>query len=85
MAATVEIQTQAETAQKPQPGVRRVNVNFSHEAFEMLQSLARRKGTTMSEVLRDAIGLEDWFDETWRSGGRVLVERNGTVHEILSR
>ena len=63
--------------------MRRVNVNFSPQAYSALEQLARQKGKTMSEVLRDAIALEQWFETTRQEGGRVLVERDGEVRELL--
>ena len=60
-----------------------IDFNFSGEAFETLAELARRKGTTMSEVLREAIALEKWVVEIQREGGRILVERNGKLHELV--
>jgi len=64
---------------------RRVNVNFSDEAYGTLDRLAKRKGKTMSEVLRDAIALEAWFDETRSEGAHVLIERDGKIQEIIPR
>ncbi len=64
----------------------RFNVNFSDGAFRDLSTLAERKGTTMSEVLRDAIALERWFDETRRAGNKVLVEQpDGSIREVVPR
>jgi len=63
----------------------RVNVNFTENAYETLDELARERGKSMSEVLRDAISLEKWFEETRREGGRVLVERDGEAREIIPR
>ena len=65
--------------------VHRVNVNFSEDAYDELTELAQRKGKTVSDLLRDAIALERWFDETKREGSRVLVERDGKVREIVPR
>jgi predicted DNA-binding protein len=65
--------------------VHRVNVNFSEDAYEQLTELAERKGKTVSDLLRDAIALERWFDETNREGSRVLVERDGKVREVIPR
>ncbi len=67
------------------PRVRRVNVNFSDQAYETLEELARRSGKSMSDVLREAIALKAWFDRERAEGGRILVERpNGQVREIIS-
>jgi hypothetical protein len=64
----------------------RFNVNFSDAAYRDLNTLAERKGKTMSEVLRDAIALERWFDETRSVGSKVLVEQpDGRIREVVPR
>lgn len=65
----------------------RVNVNFSQEAYATLERLAQERGKSMSEILRDAIGLEAWFHDATKRGDRVLLEqgRNGRVREIVPR
>jgi len=66
-------------------GVRRINVNFSARAYMTLEQLARQSGKSMSEVLRDAIALKAWFEQTRAEGGHVLVERpDGNIREIVS-
>ena len=60
-----------------------VNVNFSDSAYQALEELARRKGKTIGEVLRDAIALEKWFADVRQQGGSILVEQNGKVREVL--
>lgn len=65
--------------------VHRVNVNFSESAYETLEDLAKRRGKSMSEVLRDAIALEKWFDDTYREGGRFLIDRDGETREVIPR
>lgn len=69
--------------QKVEQPWRRVNVNFSPDTYAALESLALKKGKSVSDVLRDAIALERWFEETRGEGGRVLVERDGQVRELL--
>jgi predicted DNA-binding protein len=41
---------------------REVHVPLSDWVYERLEDLCRRKGTTMTEILRDAIALEKWVD-----------------------
>lgn len=65
--------------------VHRVNVNFSEGAWAELQALASRSGRTISEVIRDAIGLAKWFQDEIDSGSRILVERDGTAREVIFR
>lgn len=62
----------------------RVNVNFSEQAYETLERLARQTGS-MSDVLRDAIALKAWFEQTRAAGGHVLVEwPDGKIREVIS-
>ncbi len=62
----------------------RVNVYFSDEAYEALNEIAHRKGKSISDVLRDALALEKWYEDTKQEGARVLVEReDGQLREIV--
>lgn len=64
---------------------RRVNVNFSEQAYQTLEALARLTGRSMSDVLRDAIALKSWFERTRAEGGHILVELpDGKVREVIS-
>lgn len=75
-----------EAERKKNRSTRRVNVNFSEEAYEALESLARERGTTMAEVLRDAISLEQWVEEVRKDrDARLLIERHGDRRELLLR
>jgi len=64
---------------------RRVNMNLPQKTYDELEKLAAEKGKTLSEVIRDALALELWFEQTRDEGGRVLVERNGKAREIVAR
>ena len=64
---------------------KRVNVVFTDQAYGTLDELAKKEGKTISEVIRGAIALEKWFNDTRDEGGRVLVERKGDVREIVPR
>jgi len=63
----------------------RLNINLSDKAFKELEQLADKEDKSLSEVIRDALALEHWFDETRENGDRVLVERKGKVREIVPR
>ena len=66
--------------------VHRVQVNFSEGAYATLSELAESRGKSMSEILREAIALEKWFQDTWASGDKILVEnRRGVVRELVPR
>jgi hypothetical protein len=63
---------------------RRVNVDFSNDAYEVLTNIANRKGKTVSGVLRDALALEKLYEDTVLDNGRVLVEReDGSLREVI--
>jgi predicted transcriptional regulator len=62
----------------------RVNVNFSDDAYNALREIASSRDKTISEVLRDAIALEQWYESTKQEGGRVIVElEDGRVREVV--
>lgn len=62
----------------------RVNVNVSDDTYKTLKEIARSKDKTISEVLRDAIALEQWYEDTKREGGRLIVElQDGRVREVV--
>ncbi len=80
---TVEDGTLGKGARKERTS-RRVNVDFSNDAYEVLTSIARRKGQTVSGVLRDALALEKLYEDTVLENGRVLVEReDGSLREVI--
>lgn len=63
----------------------RVNANFSPESYEVLSEIAKRRGKSLSEVLRDAIAFEKWYQDTVDEGGHVLVERGNRRPRELVR
>ncbi len=63
---------------------RRVQVNFSEGAFEELAQIAKRRNKNVSDVVREAIAFEKWYQDTVDNGGHVLVERDdGRVQEVV--
>ncbi len=64
---------------------KRVNVNFSDDAYAALEYLAAQKGTSMSEVLMDAISLDQYLTKAEKEeNARILIERpGGKLQEIV--
>ena len=56
------------------PETVRISANLAPEVVDALRSLAERRGTTMTAVLRRAISLEQFLDERLRDGGRLMIE-----------
>jgi hypothetical protein len=66
--------------------MKRVNVEFSDSVYGTLKKLADKKGKSVSEVLRDAVALEDWFLGIKEdSESHLIIERNGRLHELIER
>jgi len=65
--------------------VKRISLNVTPQVYNEIQGLADKRGKTVTGVIRDALALEAWFDRTREDGGRVLLERNGEVREIVPR
>lgn len=64
--------------------IKRVTVSFSSNAYQTLEDLARAKGKTLSETLRDAIAHEKWLIDTReKEGARILIERDGSLREVV--
>ena len=62
---------------------RRVNVEFADKTYEALEKLAARKGKSKAAMLRDAIAIAKWIEDTREQGGRILLERDNKIQEIL--
>jgi metal-responsive CopG/Arc/MetJ family transcriptional regulator len=64
----------------------RVSVNFSDSAIQTLEKLAHEKGKSMSDVLRDAIILENYMTEAAKEGSKIFIEKpDGKIREIIAR
>lgn len=64
----------------------RINVILPTDLLDDLRRRARADGTTLTEMLRYAIGLSTFCDDIFRSGGSITAKRrDGSVVEILPR
>lgn len=62
----------------------KVTAYISGEALDVLRQMAGRRSTTMTEVLRQAIGSEYYFQQQRAAGNKILLERaDGTWHQVL--
>jgi len=58
----------------------KLSVNLASAVIDALRELARKRGVTMTEVIRDAIGNEKFFDNAVRAGSKILIEdKHGRV------
>lgn len=59
-------------------------VRLTQEVYDELQRIAERKGISLEQVLADAVDLEFTLADIKRDGGRLLVEKEGHVQELLT-
>jgi predicted transcriptional regulator len=65
-------------------GITKLTVNLPDEAIEALRLLADERKTTMTEVLRAAIGTEKFLSDKERAGAKVLVrESDESVTRVI--
>ena len=61
---------------------RRLSVNVALDVGEAIDELGKRHGTTITDVVRRAVSTYKFVDDEVAAGGRILVERNGTIREV---
>lgn len=58
-------------------------MTFSDQAWQTIEDLSRETGAPMSEVIRQALGMYRWYRTARSMGQHVLVEREGSVREVV--
>ncbi len=64
---------------------KRLNLNLPPDRFIRVQSLAKKRGTTMTDLVRSALGLMERIDAEEVNGNRIAVvdSRNQIVKELV--
>jgi predicted transcriptional regulator len=62
--------------------VRRLSVNVAPDVGDAIDQLAKRHGTTITDVIRRAVSTYKYIDDQTTDGARILVEENGTIREV---
>jgi hypothetical protein len=64
----------------------KISANLPKDAFDALKQLSEKKGVSMTEILRRAIGTEKLLSDTVDANGKVLIqEANNKVKQVLIR
>jgi len=64
----------------------KMSVNLPTDAVKVLKKLAKKRGCTMTDVLRQAIGTEKFIEDVNEAEGKVLVEdKRGRVRQLVFR
>jgi hypothetical protein len=74
--------TQSRATQEPDQG-KGVTVLLTSEGYQALKELAAERGKSVSEALGDAVRLARLVYKLGQEHGKLLVERDGTVQELL--
>jgi predicted transcriptional regulator len=62
----------------------RVTVDLPGPAVEVLRELAEKRSTTMTEVLRHAISLEQQVDQELSQEAKMLIQKkDGSLEELV--
>ncbi len=59
------------------------SITVPAEIWSRLETLAKARKTDVAGLVAEAIGLEEVFVSAQENGSRMLVERNGRVHELV--
>jgi RecB family endonuclease NucS len=64
----------------------KVIVNLPKQAVETLQQLAKKRETTVTEILRHAVSLEQQLDNELDQDARILIlKKDGDLRELIVR
>jgi predicted transcriptional regulator len=63
----------------------RINIELSDELTATVKELAKKRDSSISEVIRRAISLENFFDQELSEGTKVLLKSKGSdkLHEVI--
>ncbi len=66
-------------------GTTKLTVNVPTEALEGLRAHAVIHRVTMTEALRQALGLQSFLSQEVAQGGKILIEsRQGDLRELIT-
>ena len=68
---------------KAQETSKRVNFILSEGIYKGLEKLAKKKQTSVAEILRDAIALEIWLQKELEQGNTLLVGKGSKFKEVV--
>jgi hypothetical protein len=73
--------TRRDTSEQATTG-RRLSVNVALDVAEAIEDLASRHQTTITDVIRRAVSAYKFIDDEVTDGGKILIERGGTIREV---
>ena len=77
LAAAIARSVSQHAAEHPAPSP------HSDEVWSKLVDLAKARKTDIASMIAEEIGLEEAFVQAKQAGGRMLIEKNGRVQELV--
>lgn len=64
--------------------IKKITVNLPEEAVELMKKWSLERGTTVTEVLKQALRTENYFTNEINEGHKVLVQdEDGKIKEVV--
>ena len=65
--------------------IKKISMNLPEDAFEVLQILATRQNSTMTDVVRRSIAVTKLLDDRQRAGDDILIRnaKSGEVERVI--
>ncbi len=70
----------------PVEKVYKTSVNLPDSTLASLEEMAKKRGKTMSQVIRDAIATEKFLQDANDNGGKILIkDADSSFRQLLIR
>jgi len=64
--------------------IKHVSADVAQSTYDVWKQIADEANNgSMADALRDSIALMKWFRGVQAQGGKILVEHNGKIREVL--
>jgi len=64
----------------------KTSINLPEDAVQAVREIAEKTGSTMANVIRQAISTEKYLQDTTDKGGKILIkDADNTIKELLIR
>jgi ribbon-helix-helix CopG family protein len=61
----------------------KTSVYLTQESIDSLKRIAKKRGTTMAEVLRQAVATVDFLDQEKERGAEILVKDKDSIKQLV--
>jgi len=61
----------------------KTSVYLTQDSIESLKRIAKKRGTTMAEVLRQAVTTTDYLDQATQRGAEILIKDKDGIKQLV--